>query len=83
MVKSNELIENDYNIDRDSIPHEEQKKLYNELIRERTFEFFNLEKRINPDNLIHKYKAEEKSPKGFRNYQNLISLLKIKPKRTQ
>ena len=27
-------------------------------------------KKINPDNLIYKYKSEEVSPKDFRNYQN-------------
>ena len=33
-------------------------------------------KRIDPDNLIYKYKNEGKSPKDFRNYQNLIYLFK-------
>ena len=36
----------------------------------------NLEKRINPDNLIYKYKIEGISPKDFINYQNLIELFK-------
>ena len=52
------------------------KKKMNELIGERLSEFHNLEKRINPDNLIYKYKAEGISPKDFSNYQNLIDLLK-------
>ena len=33
-------------------------------------------KRINPDNLIYKYKIEGISPKDFRNYQNPTKLLK-------
>ena len=36
----------------------------------------NLEKRINPHNLIHKYKTEGIRPKDFRNYQDLIKLFK-------
>ena len=71
MVESNELIKKDFNIDRDSIPHEEQKKVFNELIVERSSEFHNLEKGIN--NLIYKYKTERKSPKDFSVYQNSIN----------
>ena len=67
MVESNELIKKDFNIDRDSIPLEEQKK-FNELVEERSSELRNLEKRINPDNLIYKYKTEGKSLKDCRNY---------------
>ena len=36
----------------------------------------NLEIRINPDNLIYKYKTEGISPKDFTNYQNPIELYK-------
>ena len=64
-----------------------KKKIFNELIRERSSEFHNLEKIINPNNLIYKYKIEGMSPKDFNNYQNPIDLLQnlrdgnIKPKR--
>ena len=34
LVKSNELIKKDFNIDRDGIPLEEQKKIFNELFEE-------------------------------------------------
>ena len=37
---------------------------------------YRFKKRINPDNLIYKYKIEGISPKGFRNYQNPTKLLK-------
>ena len=63
MVESNELVKKDFNIDRDSIPFDEQRKIFNELLKERPSEFKDLEKRINLDNLIYKYKNEEKSPK--------------------
>ena len=33
-------------------------------------------KKINPDNLIYKYKTEGRSPKDFKNYQNLMDLFK-------
>ena len=55
-VESNELAKKDFNINTDSIPFDEQKKIFNELIEERSSEFKDLEKRINPDNLIYKYK---------------------------
>ena len=52
LVESDEVIEKYFNIDRDSIPLEEQKKIFNELVAERSSEFMNLEKIINPDSLI-------------------------------
>ena len=70
MVESNKLTKEDFNIDRDSIPHEQQQK------NEKPSEFYNLEKLINADNLIYKYKTEGRSPKDFSVYQNLIDLFK-------
>ena len=34
LVESNEFIKKDFNIDRDSIPLEEQKNIFNELVEE-------------------------------------------------
>ena len=76
MVESNKLIKKDFNIDRDNISLEKQKKIFNELVEEISSEFKNLEKRINPHNLIYKYKTEGRSPNDFRNYQNPIELFK-------
>ena len=70
MVESDKIIRKDFNIDRDHIPIEEQKNIFNELVEERFSRLKGLEKRTNPDNLIYKHKTEEISPKGFRNYQN-------------
>ena len=86
LVESNELIKKDFNIDKDSIPLEEQKKI-SESVNERSSEFVNLEKRINLDNLICKCKTEGISPKDFRNYQDPIKIFKdlrdeYKPKRS-
>ena len=53
-----------------------KKKTFMELVEERSFEPKIFYKRINPDNLIYKYKTEIKSPKYFRNYQNLRELTK-------
>ena len=39
-------------------------------------EFKKIEKRVNSDNLIYKYKSKRKIQKDFRNYQNLIELFK-------
>ena len=52
------------------------KKIFNELIKERSSEFWNLAKRVTSDNLIYQYKTKGRSPKDFRNYQNSIELLK-------
>ena len=70
------LSKNDFNIDRDSIQLEKQKIIFNVFVEKRSFALRDLEKRINPDNLIYKYKNEEISPKDFRNYQNPIVLFK-------
>ena len=76
LLKYNEFIKKDFNIDRDSIPIEVQKKWFNELVEERSSKFRSLERRINLDNLIYKYKTEGRSLKDFRNYQNPIELFK-------
>ena len=76
LVESNEFVKKDFNFNRDSKPFYEQRKIFNELVEERSSEFEDLEKRINPDNLIYKYKNEEISPKDVRNYQNPIELFK-------
>ena len=74
MVESNELVKKDFNIDRDSIPFDEQRKIFNELVKKRYSEFKDVGKRINPDDLIFKKKDDEIIWKDFRNYQNLIEL---------
>ena len=76
MVEFNELVKKDFNIDGGSIPFSEQRKIFDKLVKGRSSEFKYLEKRINPDNLIYKYKIEEMTPKGFRNSQNPIELFK-------
>ena len=53
------------------------KNIFNELVDERSSEFMNLEKIINPDNLIYKYKTEGISQKDFRNDRDPIKYLKI------
>ena len=55
--------------------HAKKKNIY-ELAQEGPYEFKNLEKRINPDNLIYNYKTKIISLKDFRNYQNPIELFK-------
>ena len=76
LVVSNEIIKKDFNIDRNSVLLEEQKNVLNELVEKRSSEFMNLEKEINSDNLICKYKTKEIRLKDFSNYQNVIELFK-------
>ena len=73
MVESNELIKKNFNIERDSILLEEQKKIFNKIVEERTSKFKNFEKRINHVNLTYNCKTEEAS---LKNYQNLMQLFK-------
>ena len=49
-----------------------RKKVFNDLPEEKHYEVQNLKEKINPNNLIYKYKPEWRSPKGFSNYQNPI-----------
>ena len=67
MEKQTKTIEDheDFNVDRDSIPLEEQKNVFNELVEEKASEFKNLQKRIDADNLIYKYKNEKKIFRDF------------------
>ena len=51
-----------------------KKKIFNELAEEKSFEFQNLKEKINPNNLIYRYKTEVISPKDFSDYQNPIDL---------
>ena len=51
-------------------------KIFTEIIKEKSSQFFNLEKRIIPDNLHYKYKTEGTSLKDSGVYQNPIDLFK-------
>ena len=51
-----------------------KKKIFNELVDERSAEYMNLEIRINRYYLIYKYKTEGISSKDFRSYQDPINL---------
>ena len=59
LVESDEPFKKDFNINRDSVPFEEQNKIFNELVEETFSEFMSLEKTIYPGNLIYKYKLTE------------------------
>ena len=65
-----------FNIERDSIPHEEQKKYSMSLLDKGLIDFIIQKKRTNIKKLIYKYNTEGMSPKDFSNYQNLIDLFK-------
>ena len=56
------------------MPVEKQKKVFNEFVEEKQFEFKNSKEKIDPNNLIYRYKTEGISPNNFSNYQNLIDL---------
>ena len=70
------LFKKDFYVDKDSIPDEEQKKIFNKLIAESSSKFYKIEKRINPSHFIFNYKTEERSLGDFSVYQNPIDLFK-------
>ena len=41
-----------------------------------SYKFDNLDKKINANKLIYEFKTKGRSPKDFRDYQNLIELFK-------
>ena len=51
-------------------------KIFNGLVEERSYELRNLEKLIDLDNLIYKYKTEGMILNDFLNYQKPIQLFK-------
>ena len=53
-----------------------KKRYLRNLLNQRSSEFWDLEKKINPDNLIYNYKTEGRSPKDVSVYQNPIELFK-------
>ena len=55
--------------------HLKNKKIFNELAKERSSEFKNIEKN-NSDNLIYTCKTKGINSKDFTNYQNPIQLFK-------
>ena len=75
LVESNKLLKKDFNIDRNyHVYHLTNKKIFNRLVEEKSYEFNNLKEKINPNNLVYEFKTEGRIPKGFSNYQNLIEV---------
>ena len=52
LVESKEIFKKDFNIDRDSVSTWRTKKMFNELVEEKSYEFQDLKEKINPNNLI-------------------------------
>ena len=53
LVESNKFTKKDFNIDRDSIPLKDKKKMFSELVKKRSSEFWKSEKKISLDNLTY------------------------------
>ena len=65
MAESNEPIKKYFNSDRESISFDDKKYMFNRFAEEKSCEFQNFKEKINPDNLMYKYKTEGRSPKNF------------------
>ena len=61
-VESNEVIKNDYTINRDSISFRKRKKY---VTAERASQFVDIKDKINPNKLIYEFKTEEKISKDL------------------
>ena len=64
-VESNEVIKNDFTINRDSVSFRKQKKICNRLLAERASQFVDIKDKINPNKLIYEFKTEEKISKDL------------------
>ena len=62
LVKSNDLIVNDFNIDRDRVQFEEQQKMFHALL---AFEFRQMREKTNPNKLIYDFKTKKKKLQRF------------------
>ena len=47
---------------------DEQKKVFNRLVEEKSYEFRNLKEKTNPNNFIYNYKTRGRTPKDFSDY---------------
>ena len=56
LVESNDLIVNDFNIDRDRVQFEEQKKMFHAFL---AFEFHQMREKTNPNKLIYDFKTKK------------------------
>ena len=63
LVESNELVKMILISTKIAYHLKNKKRYLMNLLNKRSSEFWDLEKRINPDNLIYKYKTEGRSPK--------------------
>ena len=55
MIESNEVIKNDFNIDRDGVLHKKQKEIFNKLLAKRASEFLGIKDKIDPNKLIYSF----------------------------
>ena len=79
LTESNELIKNDFNIDKDGIPLKERKKNFMKFFTKGVWsfsEFEDLDNKIHSNNLIYEFKTEGIGAKDFRNFQNPTELFK-------
>ena len=74
IIESNKVAKNDFNIDRSGVTHEKHKEIFNELVKERALEFFDIKDKIDPNNLVYTFKTDGNEPKDFRNYKTPLKL---------
>ena len=57
------VARNDFKIDRNGIPHDKQKEIFNELIKEGALKFSSIKDKIDPNNQVYMYATGRNYPK--------------------
>ena len=74
IIESNEVNKDDFNIGRSGVTHENQKEIFNGLVKERALEFYKIKDEINPNDLVYTFKTDGNEPKDFINYKSQFKL---------
>ena len=69
LFESIKNIKNDFNVEKDGVSCEKQKKIFNRLLAKRDSEFADIKNKICSNKLIYNFKTEEKLTKDFRDYK--------------
>ena len=52
-LKIREIAKNHFNTDRSGVSLDKQEEIFNELLRERALEFYDIKDKIDPNNLVY------------------------------
>ena len=73
-LKIREIAKNHFNTDRSGVSLDKQEEIFNELLRERALEFYDIKDKIDPNNLVYVQSTAKNNPKDFGKYQMPMKL---------